>query len=85
MDDELTESSLRDEYPGWDIIDGIPARLKYARLRGSSPPIVVRGEDWADLRDEIVRAVGRLEQRTYWAAELEQRAADQRRFDEDHR
>jgi hypothetical protein len=35
----------------WRGISG----LLYARKRGSSPPMVVRGEDAVDLRDQIRR------------------------------
>ena len=40
------------EHPRWRCWKGI-AGLLYATLRGSSPPVVVRGEDPMDLRDEI--------------------------------
>jgi hypothetical protein len=47
------------EYPRWRCWTGI-AGLLYATLRGSSPPVVVRGEDPMDLRDEIRRAEASL-------------------------
>jgi hypothetical protein len=43
------------EFPHWDIWRGVD-RLCYARLRGASPPMTVRGEDAVDLRDQV-RAV----------------------------
>ncbi len=43
------------ECPRWHCWQGISGLL-YASLRGSSPPIVVRGEDPMDLRDQIRRA-----------------------------
>ena len=40
------------EFPQWHAWKGV-AGLVYARWRNSSPPVVVRGEDAVDLRDEI--------------------------------
>ena len=40
------------DYPRWHCWAGISG-LFYARLLRSSPPVVVRGEDAADLRDSI--------------------------------
>ena len=45
-------ADLAAEFPGWKIERGIDGLL-YARLLGSHPPLVVRGEDAADLRDQI--------------------------------
>ena len=73
MDDEPTEASVRDEFPDWEIGDGRNPGLRHARRRRSSPPVVVRGEDWRALRDEIVRAVGEIERHVYWQRELEGR------------
>lgn len=42
------------EWPAWFVWRGISGLL-YARKRGSSPPLVVRGEDPLDLRDQIRR------------------------------
>ena len=42
------------ELPGWHVWRGING-LVYARLLNSSPPLVVRGEDAVDLRDQIRR------------------------------
>lgn len=57
---EPTLDDIRSEYPAWHCWDGI-AGLPHARLRGSSPPIVVRGEDPRDLRDEIRRRLAQLD------------------------
>jgi hypothetical protein len=43
---------LARDYPRWHSWEGISG-LFYARLLRSSPPVVVRGEDPADLRDSI--------------------------------
>ncbi|HUZ25558.1 MAG TPA: hypothetical protein VMV07_17510 [Streptosporangiaceae bacterium] len=43
------------EFPRWEVWRGVD-RLCYARLSGASPPIMVRGEDAVDLRDQV-RAV----------------------------
>jgi hypothetical protein len=42
------------ELPAWHVWRGISGLL-YGRKRGSSPPLVVRGEDAVDLRDQIRR------------------------------
>jgi hypothetical protein len=42
------------ELPHWHVWRGISGLL-YARWRSSSPPVVVRGEDAVDLRDQIRR------------------------------
>ena len=42
------------EFPAWHCWSGI-AGLLYANLRGSSPPVTIRGEDPLDLRDQIRR------------------------------
>ena len=43
------------ELPAWYVWRGISGLL-YGRKRASSPPLVVRGEDAVDLRDQV-RAV----------------------------
>jgi len=40
------------EFPGWKIERGLDGLL-YAQLVGSHPPLVVRGEDAAELRGQI--------------------------------
>jgi hypothetical protein len=42
------------ELPCWHVWRGISGLL-YGRLRRSSPPLVVRAQDIADLRDAIRR------------------------------
>jgi hypothetical protein len=56
--DSTAEPTLDDvarENPRWHCWKGI-AGLHYASLRHSSPPILIRGEDPLDLRDQIHRA-----------------------------
>jgi hypothetical protein len=43
------------EFPHWEVWRDVD-RLYYARLSGSEPQVVVRGEDAVDLRDQV-RAV----------------------------
>lgn len=43
-----------DDFPGWEVWLGVDGRC-YARRLLSSPPVVVRGEDVADLRDAVLR------------------------------
>ncbi|HEY4850089.1 MAG TPA: hypothetical protein VII22_04805 [Streptosporangiaceae bacterium] len=45
---------VRHEFPTWHCWQGIAGML-YASWRGASPPVLVRGEDPADLRDSIRR------------------------------
>jgi hypothetical protein len=49
---EPTHDDVAHEYPAWHCWKGISS-LYYARLTGASPPVIVRGEDPMDLRDEI--------------------------------
>jgi len=60
--EEITATSLEAEFPGWEVWQGIE-RLWHARLRGATPPVMVHGEDLTDLRDEITRKVGQMEER----------------------
>jgi hypothetical protein len=46
------------EFPQWHVWRGVSG-LVYARRPRTSPPIVVRGEDPMDLRDQIRRVEGR--------------------------
>jgi len=41
-----------DELPAWERWTGADGQV-YARLRDSSPPVVLHGADWADLRTQI--------------------------------
>jgi hypothetical protein len=56
---EPTLDDVRSEYPRWYCWSGISG-LVYGKLRGSSPVIMVRGEDPLDLRDQIRRKVSEL-------------------------
>ena len=47
------------EFPHWHVWRGV-CGLVYARRPRTSPPVVVRGEDVADLRDQISRAEGKI-------------------------
>ena len=55
---EPTLDDIEREFPAWHCWRGI-AGLVYARRLLSSPPIVVRGEDPVDLRDQIRGEIGR--------------------------
>ena len=46
------------EFPQWHVWRGV-CGLVYARRPRTSPPLVVRGEDAVDLRDQIRRAEGK--------------------------
>lgn len=47
------------EFPQWHVWRGVGG-LVYARRPRTSPPVVVRGEDAVDLRDQMRRAEGRM-------------------------
>jgi hypothetical protein len=49
------------EFPDWRVHKG-ENQLYYARLPGTDPLVIVHAENAAELRDEIVRAAGELEQ-----------------------
>ena len=51
-----TLRSIERDYPGWHCWRGVGGIL-YARRLKSSPPIVVRAADPAQLRDAIARAI----------------------------
>jgi hypothetical protein len=53
-----TLDDLLREFPAWEFWEGI-AGLVYARKPLTSPPVVLRGEDPADLRDQIRGWLGR--------------------------
>lgn len=48
------------EFPGWESWYGIDS-LYHARIKGAIPPVLVRGEDPGDLRDEIIKCIRRRE------------------------
>jgi hypothetical protein len=57
VSDHPTEPALEDierEFPAWHAWTGVSGLL-YARLPRSSPPVVVRGQDAAELREAIRR------------------------------
>ena len=47
------------EFPHWHVWRGV-CGLVYARRPRTSPPVVVRGEDAVDLRNQMRRAEGRM-------------------------
>ena len=47
------------EFPHWHVWQGV-CGLVYARRPRTSPPVVVRGEDTVDLRNQIRRAEDRM-------------------------
>jgi hypothetical protein len=47
------------EFPHWHVWQGV-CGLVYARRPRSSPPVVVRGEDAVDLRNQMRQAEGRM-------------------------
>jgi hypothetical protein len=46
------------EFPQWHVWRGVSG-LVYARRPRTSPPAVVRGKDFMELRDQIMRIEGR--------------------------
>ena len=48
------------EFPGWTAWRAASGLL-HARKHGTEPPLIVRGEDAVDLRDQIIRAEARLD------------------------
>ena len=51
-------SGLADRFPRWEAWRGIDGFF-HARIKGATPPVMVRGEDVQDLVDEIMRWEGR--------------------------
>jgi len=47
------------EFPHWHVWRGV-CGLVYARRPRTSPPVVVRGEDAVDLRNQMRQAEGRM-------------------------
>lgn len=58
MTDEQAIFALEGEFSGWLIYRGTE-RLCHARHHEDE--IHVRGDDWLDLRDRIIREIGRTE------------------------
>ena len=58
-DDSADDTAkIAGDFPDWEAWQGIDRRW-HARIRGATPPVMVHGEDLVDLRDQIVRFVGR--------------------------
>jgi hypothetical protein len=53
MSTEPTKESVAKEFAGWHLWVGISG-LKYGRRRKTIPAQVVRGESWADVREQIL-------------------------------
>lgn len=51
---EPTLADVEAEFPRWHCWEGVSGLL-YASRQRCSPPVLVRGENPADLRDSIVR------------------------------
>jgi hypothetical protein len=49
---ETAGQGAADDLPAWERWTGADGQL-HARLRDSSPPVVLSGADWADLRAQI--------------------------------
>ena len=60
-DDGVTKESIEQEFSGWEAWQGVDRRW-HARNRGATPPVMIHGEDLVDLRDEIKRKVGQVEE-----------------------
>jgi hypothetical protein len=62
---EVTREDIPDwwpytaEFPQWHVWRGV-CGMVYTRRPRTSPPVVVRGEDAVDLRDQIRRAEGKI-------------------------
>ena len=55
---EPTLDDVRREFPAWHCYAPGINGIVFASLRDSFPPVIVRGEDPVDLRDEIRRWTG---------------------------
>ena len=51
--------TTHEDVPDWHVWQGV-CGLVYARRPRTSPPVVVRGEDAVDLRNQMRRAEGRM-------------------------
>ena len=56
--DEPTLDDLRRQHPHWIFFTGVN-HCPYGRLPLTSPPVVLMGEDVADLRDQVNGYLGR--------------------------
>ena len=61
---QVTPESITEEFPGWQAWQGID-RLWHARIRGATPPVMVHDDDLTGLREEILRAMSRSEERVW--------------------
>jgi hypothetical protein len=52
MDGDPSRAELAREFPGWHIWRGVNG-LWYARRPGTSPPVVLKDENTAELRAQI--------------------------------
>lgn len=64
MTDRDAAASLGAEFPGWTAYRAAD-RLCYARR--DKPKKLVRGEDWADLRDQMIRELWQAAGKAYEA------------------
>lgn len=60
----MTREELEARYQrdGWHFWDGVSG-LKYGRLKGSSPPRVVRAPDWDSVAAQIESSTGEVQER----------------------
>ena len=55
--EEPTLADVGARFPAWEAWRGIDGMF-HARIRGATPPVMVRGESPQDLMDEIARWEG---------------------------
>jgi hypothetical protein len=55
-----TKESVEAEFPGWEVWFGIDC-LWHARLKGATPPVMVRDGHLGGLREEIIRKLAQIE------------------------
>lgn len=65
MEEPQKPEDIDTEFPSWHAFRGVND-LMYARLVNSTPPILVRGEDLMDLRDQVIAKMSELEERLPW-------------------
>jgi hypothetical protein len=58
---EPTLESIEAEFPGWHAFNGVTGKMRYAWWRGSSPPVAVSGETWAEVHEAIRTVLGGFE------------------------
>ncbi len=66
MTGEPTKASIEREFPGWEVWRGID-NLWHARMKGATPPVLVRDDHLGGLREEIARKVGQLDELAWQA------------------